>query len=284
MEIDETKYGYVYRITNLINGKTYIGQHKIVKNENWLSYMGSGRLIRYSIYKHGLDNFSKELVCYADSKKELNTLEKILIEKELLKGKSEYNINGSASGLSITMDELKFTDEDLLEWYFDENLSYQEIADRIGCSKPVIFEYMKKFKELDHRFSSIKRGSNRGKTLISEETRQKVAAIVHRLVECEICSREITYINYSKHLKACNSDNYCDGLQKHKCATDECDALILTKNKFCREHYRKYHQYNNGKNFGNSVKLGGLIASHNRWHVKRNKPNPDCALCQKESI
>lgn len=35
---------YIYRITNKINGKTYIGQHKYKKlNDN---YTGSGKLIR----------------------------------------------------------------------------------------------------------------------------------------------------------------------------------------------------------------------------------------------
>lgn len=274
MAIDETKYGYIYRITNLINGKTYIGQHKINKNEDWLYYMGSGRLIRHSIYKYGVENFSKELVCYADSKDELDILERFSIEQELLKGKAEYNINGSDSGLSITMDKLKFTDEDLLEWYFDENLSYQEIADRIGCSKPVIFEYMKKFKELDRRFSSIKRGSSRGKTLISEETRQKVAEIVHRLVECEMCSREITYINYSKHIKAC----YTGRSGKHKCANKQCNKMILKKSNFCKEHY--IPNGFKGTSTPESSRKGGVVAAHNRWHIKQGKFSEKCELCQ----
>lgn len=50
---------YIYRIVNLINGKTYIGQHKYKKlNDN---YMGSGKLIKLAIKKHGVKNIQMKL-------------------------------------------------------------------------------------------------------------------------------------------------------------------------------------------------------------------------------
>ena len=45
---------YIYRITNKINGKTYIGQHKYKKLND--DYMGSGKLIRRAQKKYGIES------------------------------------------------------------------------------------------------------------------------------------------------------------------------------------------------------------------------------------
>lgn len=48
---------YIYRITNLINGHTYIGQHKYNKLED--KYMGSGVILRKAYKRYGAENFIK---------------------------------------------------------------------------------------------------------------------------------------------------------------------------------------------------------------------------------
>lgn len=80
----------IYRITNLINGKTYIGQHQY-KNIND-RYMGSGTLLKRAKKKHGISNFKKEIICKGiKCKRTINVLEKWLIKREKCLGKSEYN-------------------------------------------------------------------------------------------------------------------------------------------------------------------------------------------------
>ena len=66
----------IYCITNNLNGKTYIGQHK-TNNLND-SYMGSGYLIKKAIQKYGINNFSKSILVVTEIKKNINLLEKFL--------------------------------------------------------------------------------------------------------------------------------------------------------------------------------------------------------------
>lgn len=65
--------GYIYKTTNLINGKIYIGQHqRKIKDEN---YFGSGDLIQRAIKKYGKCNFSLEVLYWAKTLKRLNEAE-----------------------------------------------------------------------------------------------------------------------------------------------------------------------------------------------------------------
>lgn len=58
---------YIYKITNMVNGKCYIGQHKVPKQpESLRRYLGGGIAIRDAIKKYGKDAFKKEIVEYID--------------------------------------------------------------------------------------------------------------------------------------------------------------------------------------------------------------------------
>ena len=48
---------YIYKITNNINGKEYIGYKTKTVNES-KNYYGSGIIIKHAIKKYGKDNFS----------------------------------------------------------------------------------------------------------------------------------------------------------------------------------------------------------------------------------
>jgi hypothetical protein len=67
----------VYKITNLINGKFYIGKHR-TKNLND-GYFGSGKLLRQAITKYGLDNFKKEILEVCKTEEQMNLAERILV-------------------------------------------------------------------------------------------------------------------------------------------------------------------------------------------------------------
>lgn len=53
----------IYKTTNLINGKIYVGQHYI-KPENSATdgYLGSGKILKQAVKKYGKENFEREIL------------------------------------------------------------------------------------------------------------------------------------------------------------------------------------------------------------------------------
>lgn len=70
---------YIYKITNSINGKIYIGQ-TIKSPEKSKLYYGSGSKITGEIYVYGKENFSKQILQICSSIEELDIYEKYWIE------------------------------------------------------------------------------------------------------------------------------------------------------------------------------------------------------------
>lgn len=70
-------YG-IYRITNLTNGKMYIGQHTTSNLDD--GYMGSGKLLKRAIAKYGRKNFRKEWLMFCEDADELNYMERVYVD------------------------------------------------------------------------------------------------------------------------------------------------------------------------------------------------------------
>jgi hypothetical protein len=81
---------YIYKITNKINGKYYIGRHSTNNIED--GYMGSGIGIVNAIKKYGIDNFTKEILQFANNTEELWELEKTIVNDIVVKDEMSYNM------------------------------------------------------------------------------------------------------------------------------------------------------------------------------------------------
>ena len=87
-------YGYIYKTTNLINGKMYIGQHKYSGEGIDPKYYGGGINISSALKKYGKENFSCEILDWANDFKELNKKEKYWIAYyNAVESKDFYNID-----------------------------------------------------------------------------------------------------------------------------------------------------------------------------------------------
>jgi group I intron endonuclease len=88
----------IYKITNLINGKIYIGKDE----HDRPNYFGSGKIIKLAINQYGLTNFKKEILEICNSREELCEREQFWIKHVNTKSPIGYNIANGGNGGDTT--------------------------------------------------------------------------------------------------------------------------------------------------------------------------------------
>ena len=80
----------IYRVTNNISGKLYIGSHKTCDLND--GYMGSGKYLKRAIEKYGIDNFTKDILFVFQSPEEMYAKEAELVNEDFLATENTYNL------------------------------------------------------------------------------------------------------------------------------------------------------------------------------------------------
>jgi group I intron endonuclease len=92
------KYFLIYKITNNLNGKIYIGQHQTENVDD--GYMGSGMVIKQAVAKYGADNFTKEILYFCTDWDTMNSMEEVIVDEAFVKRKDTYNMKtGGRQGI-----------------------------------------------------------------------------------------------------------------------------------------------------------------------------------------
>lgn len=134
--------GIIYKTTNLINGKIYIGQ---TTNFN-STYLGSGNLIQKAIKKYNKHNFKRETleVCY--NQEQLNSNEEYYIELYSSTNPNVgYNLSKVALGLHKGFHHSEETKEKMRKFAKEKPLSNKHILNLIISKNKV--ESIQKAKE-----------------------------------------------------------------------------------------------------------------------------------------
>lgn len=79
---DKRKYHYIYKTTNILNNKFYIGLHSTDDLED--GYVGSGTYLWRSIDKYGRENHVTEILEHLPSRASLKLRETQIVNEELL--------------------------------------------------------------------------------------------------------------------------------------------------------------------------------------------------------
>lgn len=83
-------YYTIYKITNKLDGKIYIGSHKTKKLDD--GYMGSGKYLKHAQNKYGIENFTKEILFVFETAEEMYAKEAEIVNEEFLATENTYNI------------------------------------------------------------------------------------------------------------------------------------------------------------------------------------------------
>jgi len=80
----------VYRTTNKINGRFYVGVHRTENPED--EYLGSGTLLAKAIQKHGRSSFAKDVLFIFDNAEEMEAKEAEIVTVDFVNNPRTYNL------------------------------------------------------------------------------------------------------------------------------------------------------------------------------------------------
>jgi predicted XRE-type DNA-binding protein len=166
----EKKYHFIYKTTNILSGKYYIGMHSTDDIED--GYLGSGNRLRLSVRKYGKENFKREILEFCESRVELIKKETEIITLDEISKKECINLKVGGQGGWSEDAKVKFI------WLLDNDVDFKkQHSDKMSKVNRDSFikfnkgEYLNydwsgknHTTETKYKMSNTKKGSGIGKT------------------------------------------------------------------------------------------------------------------------
>lgn len=86
----------IYKTTNLLDGKFYIGAHSTEILED--GYLGSGKYLKRAVLKYGRENFAREILFVYSDKEQMYSKEREIVTEDFILTNNVYNLKLGGSG------------------------------------------------------------------------------------------------------------------------------------------------------------------------------------------
>lgn len=148
-----TIYYFIYKTTNIKNGRYYIGAHTTTDLND--SYLGSGVALQRAIKRYGSDSFQREILFIASNRDEMYEKEAELVTESIVRDKRSYNlvVGGFGSSNGFTRDAINASAKKRKGKTWEEIYGIEEATrlkklkskQQTGKKRPAHSEFMKGF-------------------------------------------------------------------------------------------------------------------------------------------
>jgi hypothetical protein len=199
----EKQYHFIYKTTNLLNGKYYYGMHS-TNNLND-GYYGSGKRLRYSLNKYGKKNHKVEILEYLSNRKLLINREKEIVNlNEIAKIDCINLMVGGSGGLSgLSINSIKKIREGASKFLKEKwkNIEFAKKINKLSSDRM----------KIHHKNNKIKYDNFKGKkhtiaTILKMKKSHKAISIGKNNSQYNTCW--IMKDNINKKIKKCELETY----------------------------------------------------------------------------
>ena len=217
------RYGYVYKITNKLNNKVYVGQRKSNKVDNY--YWGSGKLVAAAIAKYGQENFQRDILQWCYSKEELNQAEIYWIQ-ELNALTQGYNLSPGGNGGYLGQETSKNVSKSLKLYYSDPENRRKHSQALKGMNNGQKGRSAATHSYIKRRAENLHKRYARGELVPPMQGKHHKESTLQKMSECKLGEKNPFY---GKHHSLESKQSMSEKLKGHV-VTQECREKISKAN------------------------------------------------------
>lgn len=272
-------YGYIYKTTNLINRKIYVGQKK---SDKFLGnkYLGSGAILKLAIKKYKIENFNVEFLEECDNQESLNNREVYWINYYgSTNSEIGYNLTQGGTGgdtlKNISSDKRLARNLKLSNALKNKVWMYNDKKEQIKVDIDTVDKYLEMGYHLGYKY---KKERTKESYLKQSKTQTKIHlddVTVSSIIDCYKNGDSVSMISRKFNLDA----NYIRRLLKSKDVSmrnvKEATALYHKKYPVSQEARKKMSEQRKGKSKTNEWKRkigesnkGKVVTSETRQKLR----------------